>query len=91
MPILESTAGLLLIVMLMVILQSKKKMIKTPCIGTCSTGLGDEICRGCGRTYIEVIEWNSYPDWKKASILRRLENEQERVRQENGGDAKVNE
>ena len=31
----------------------------TPCIGICSTVYGDEVCRGCKRTFTEVIDWNN--------------------------------
>ena len=29
----------------------------TPCVGFCSTNLGDDICMGCGRTLDEVDGW----------------------------------
>jgi predicted Fe-S protein YdhL (DUF1289 family) len=46
----------------------------TPCIGICSTtNCGDEICMGCGRTAIEVIEWNQYTDEKRIAINERLQ------------------
>lgn len=45
----------------------------SPCVGICSTtNLGDEVCVGCGRTYIEVIEWNTYSDAQKIQINARL-------------------
>ena len=46
--------------------------IKTPCIGVCSTGIGDRVCRGCKRYAHEVIHWNSYSDEEKQAIDRRL-------------------
>lgn len=51
------------------------KTVDTPCIGICSTVYGDEVCLGCKRHYLEIIEWNSYDAGKKCSILRRLEND----------------
>lgn len=45
----------------------------TPCIGICSTIYGDEVCRGCMRTYQEVIDWNGFSDDQKISVLDRLE------------------
>ena len=27
----------------------KSTLVKTPCIGVCSTGIGDTVCRGCKR------------------------------------------
>tara|TARA_R110000823_G_scaffold132777_10_gene261374 strand:+ start:27864 stop:28331 length:468 start_codon:yes stop_codon:yes gene_type:complete len=46
--------------------------IKTPCIGVCSTGIGDSVCRGCKRFGHEVIHWNSYTPEQKRIIDRRL-------------------
>lgn len=47
--------------------------IKTPCIGVCSTGIGDSVCRGCKRFAHEVIHWNSYSYEQKQLIDQRLE------------------
>ena len=49
------------------------KSVKTPCIGVCSTVFGDEVCRGCKRFQHEIIEWNTYNDIEKGSVLNRLE------------------
>ena len=46
--------------------------VKTSCIGVCSTGIGDSVCRGCKRFSHEVIDWNSYSDDQKRVIDRRL-------------------
>jgi predicted Fe-S protein YdhL (DUF1289 family) len=46
--------------------------VKTPCIGVCSTGIGDSVCRGCKRFAHEVIDWNSYTLEQKQVIDRRL-------------------
>lgn len=46
--------------------------IKTPCVGICSTGIGDEVCRGCKRYAHEVIDWNGYSEPEKAIIENRL-------------------
>jgi len=48
--------------------------VKTPCIGVCSTGIGDSVCRGCKRFAHEVIDWNSYSPQQKAVVDRRLGN-----------------
>jgi predicted Fe-S protein YdhL (DUF1289 family) len=48
------------------------RRIKTPCIGVCSTGIGDSVCRGCKRFSHEVIDWNSYTPEQKAVIDQRL-------------------
>lgn len=46
--------------------------VKTPCIGVCSTGIGDTVCRGCKRFSHEVIHWNSYSLEQKRIIDKRL-------------------
>lgn len=48
------------------------KTVKTPCIGVCSTGIGDAVCRGCKRFGHEVIHWNSYSNAQKGIIDERL-------------------
>jgi predicted Fe-S protein YdhL (DUF1289 family) len=50
------------------------RTVKTPCIGVCSTGIGDSVCRGCKRFAHEVIAWNSYTPQQKALIDQRLGN-----------------
>ena len=47
--------------------------VKTPCIGVCSTGIGDSVCRGCKRFSHEVINWNGYSQAEKRIIDRRLD------------------
>ncbi|MEM1112691.1 MAG: DUF1289 domain-containing protein [Pseudomonadota bacterium] len=46
--------------------------VKTPCIGVCSTGIGDAVCRGCKRFAHEVIHWNSYSNEQKRIVDLRL-------------------
>ena len=46
--------------------------VKTPCIGICSTALGDDVCRGCKRYAQEVIDWNSYSIVQQQRIEERL-------------------
>lgn len=46
--------------------------VKSPCIGVCSTGIGDAVCRGCKRFTHEVIHWNGYSEAEKLSIEARL-------------------
>ena len=46
--------------------------VKTPCIGVCSTGIGDSVCRGCKRFAHEVIHWNSYSLEQKRVVDQRL-------------------
>lgn len=47
--------------------------VKTPCIGVCSTGIGDNVCRGCKRFAHEVIHWNSFSEEQKRIIDERLD------------------
>ncbi|MEH6588226.1 MAG: DUF1289 domain-containing protein [Halioglobus sp.] len=46
--------------------------VKTPCIGVCSTGIGDTVCRGCKRFSHEVIDWNAYTLEQKRIVDQRL-------------------
>ncbi len=48
------------------------EFVKTPCIGVCSTGIGDTVCRGCKRFQHEVIHWNGYTQAQKRIIDGRL-------------------
>lgn len=48
------------------------KPVKTPCIGICSTGIGDSVCRGCKRFAHEVIDWNAYSHEQRHIIEQRL-------------------
>lgn len=47
--------------------------VPSPCVGICSTGLGDEVCRGCKRFNHEVIQWNSLTETQKRVVDQRLE------------------
>lgn len=45
----------------------------TPCKGICSTtNVGDNVCRGCGRTAEEVRVWNGLSKTEKIEINKRL-------------------
>lgn len=44
----------------------------TPCIGFCSTNLGDNICLGCGRTLDEVDGWLFKSDAEKQACWDRI-------------------
>lgn len=50
-----------------------KLIVKTPCVGLCSTVYGDTVCRGCKRFHHEVIHWNGYDDEQKRAVWLRLE------------------
>ncbi len=50
----------------------KRPLVRTPCIGVCSTGIGDSVCRGCKRFSHEVIHWNGYSEAEKQIVDDRL-------------------
>lgn len=47
----------------------------SPCIGICSTTLGDFVCRGCKRTRDEIDKWNAMTDEERDVVWARLEQE----------------
>lgn len=44
----------------------------TPCIAICSTSQGDDLCKGCGRTFEEVQRWPAMSPGAKRSTWRRI-------------------
>ncbi|HEX7747645.1 MAG TPA: DUF1289 domain-containing protein [Bordetella sp.] len=46
-------------------------MSDSPCVAICST-LYDEICRGCGRTAMEVANWVFFSEEEKRAIWARI-------------------
>ena len=55
-----------------------RNQIRTPCIGVCSTTIGDLVCKGCKRFAHEVIDWNKYTDKEKKIVMTRVRNFMER-------------
>jgi predicted Fe-S protein YdhL (DUF1289 family) len=47
----------------------------TPCIAICSTAQGDDICKGCGRTFEEVTNWVIMTQEEKDIVWRRIESQ----------------
>jgi predicted Fe-S protein YdhL (DUF1289 family) len=46
-----------------------------PCRSICSsTALGDKVCIGCLRKLDDVINWNTYTNEHKRSIMRGINN-----------------
>ena len=43
----------------------------SPCIGMCST-LFDDVCKGCGRTILEVANWVSMTPEEKKQVWQRI-------------------
>ena len=44
----------------------------TPCIAICSTSQGDDVCKGCGRTFYEVQHWPEMGAVEKRRTWRRI-------------------
>jgi predicted Fe-S protein YdhL (DUF1289 family) len=44
----------------------------TPCIAICSTSQGDELCKGCGRTFTEVQLWLEMSPTEKRQTWCRI-------------------
>lgn len=63
----------------MSVLQSKPPVVgeaaaerpDTPCVAVCSTTF-DEVCRGCGRTVVEVAHWVSMSELQKELVWQRI-------------------
>ena len=47
---------------------------ESPCIAVCTT-LYDEFCKGCGRHYLEVAEWQFKSDQEREVVWQRIESE----------------
>ena len=43
-----------------------------PCIAICSTSQGDDVCKGCGRTFDEVQHWPVMSPGEKRATWRRI-------------------
>ncbi|MEH0165382.1 DUF3717 domain-containing protein [Paucibacter sp. JuS9] len=46
-----------------------------PCIAICSTSQGDELCKGCGRTFDEVQNWPVLTPVEKRETWQRITQE----------------
>jgi len=44
----------------------------TPCIAICSTSQGDDVCKGCGRSFQEVQCWTEMDPVQKRQTWRRI-------------------
>lgn len=44
----------------------------TPCIAICSTSQGDDVCKGCGRSFDEVQHWTAMTPVEKRIVWRRI-------------------
>ena len=50
---------------------SKPETADSPCVAVCST-LFDDVCRGCGRTIMEVSDWVFMSDADKQAVWVRI-------------------
>jgi predicted Fe-S protein YdhL (DUF1289 family) len=46
----------------------------SPCVAVCTT-LYDQVCKGCGRTYLEVAWWNVMTPEAKEKVWQRIDTE----------------
>jgi predicted Fe-S protein YdhL (DUF1289 family) len=44
----------------------------SPCVGHCTTVLGDEVCRSCLRTFDEVTRWLEMSEAERIQVNRRI-------------------
>ena len=46
--------------------------VDAPCIAICSTSQGDDMCKGCGRTFEEVQNWPAMSPYHKRHTWRSI-------------------
>lgn len=44
----------------------------SPCIGHCTTALGDEVCRSCLRTFDEITRWVAMSEEERRAVNLRI-------------------
>lgn len=49
---------------------------ESPCIGHCTTVLGDDVCRNCLRTFDEITRWVGMSEEERRAVNRRIALEQ---------------
>lgn len=47
--------------------------IASPCVGLCSTTVGDNACRGCQRSDVEIRDWFSYDPQERQQRMAELD------------------
>jgi predicted Fe-S protein YdhL (DUF1289 family) len=45
---------------------------ESPCIGHCTTVLGDDVCRSCLRTFDEITRWIEMSDDERIAVNQRV-------------------
>lgn len=53
-------------------MSSLSPLSETPCVGVCSTAIGDDVCRGCARTFAEISFWGELSAKQKAQCWASL-------------------
>ena len=48
----------------------------SPCTNNCSLNNSINICKGCGRTINEIVEWTRMTDEEKQEVMKRLNGNQ---------------
>jgi hypothetical protein len=48
----------------------------SPCVGHCTTVLGDDVCRSCLRTFDEVTRWVAMSEEERRAVNRRIATEE---------------
>ncbi len=44
----------------------------SPCVGHCTTVLGDDVCRSCLRTFEEVTRWPEMSEAERRQVNQRI-------------------
>lgn len=47
--------------------------IVSPCVGLCSTTVGDSVCRGCQRHNVEILDWMTMSADERERRIRELD------------------
>lgn len=50
-----------------------QRSIASPCVGLCSTTVGDRVCRGCQRNDSEIRDWFGYSDAERQARIDELD------------------
>lgn len=44
----------------------------SPCVGYCTTVLGDDVCRSCLRTFEEITHWVQMSEDERRAVNQRI-------------------
>lgn len=51
---------------------NQKISAESPCIGYCTTVLGDDVCKSCLRTFEEITDWVLLSDDERCVVNARI-------------------